>query len=1158
MMKKEGPSKKRCARCLRVCGNCCYKVRFNCDFLIKIAQIIKSILFSPILRIVLGFIALLGDIIIFFEDPQSYSNYNTDIPIIGITYNFMTSGYPNNELNPRWLALKISLIVTFFLLSFPISVFFRKLILSKLLRIEIFKRRGCCKIFTLIFIFLSFWISALTYTFFVRNWSNHKLKFLWTESPFYEYYDENLLCGDNSLKKSMDSSENALDILKSSPSNYLPITNSSFSLLSMFLSLFTTAIGLFCMIDFILQDRDYVKSKSDNTYHKRYSMWSKIRIPTFWVFLGLLIFSILCGSIAIMYKGGGFLYWQGEYENKSYNWTGEYIQKLYDNYNYFYKKDDISTIQTNCDRFIRTNSKMNMGNWYCYKELVRSRSCENINNPTNELKKGTIWFVDYIHDFGSKNHFNSTHINHSPFESILENINYNNLHRLCSEKTKYNQADHNNLYLYFGSVKDIVLNRLSSGGDITPDLQYFLDWMDRNNNDDMLYSREVILPLKYNDKMRESKYSINVKDITSRGNFNLSEHGRIIMVSLIIVLNMLLIWLDPDYPTFKNSKGNPYNDELVIPDDDYFNEKIIFIPGFNTDTIDFPDFSLLPNFCFCNEVEKKFCWFFCCCCHNSRKKKIKKSIITTRFITNFCIMITILIWLANLYSIVTYDPESYGHIIDDDSYIHPLKYETGNYFDSNKDQNIGKMKEKYIINDNFRYSNLETMCPLKKNSKTDMLLYRRSFSAARLTDKIFNANKKSIITRRKTHTNLKELDGGAILNLKHNFKSKPKHFSDIDSNINLDMLEKLEGFFFRINLDSVKYYDERGYKIDEVEGVDLHDTNFYLIIESENCECNGIHTLTSDHLENNFKSDKFNSELLNNDMIEIASEDKNTIESCVIDDNIQDVYYDTILENRELGECLFHTNHIIKITKEDLIFIHDIQSYLNDGNHKQSSELHFSFKNINNILNNTIWLMSDFKIENIDSKLQNVDVRCMRCEFLRNMKIKYSNDYFQDFLKKKINTFHNPNTLVLKKNNLSKLIIYFSNDCDNSYQNKSKTNKTNSTVDDDGIEDKEVLLLTEARECVDTVGKLNMRFVGSSFLFKLILCIPALLTVIVILSIMLINDVYRSLKKWYLSYVSEENYKDTCDKKKKCCNPFRLKLYMCCVKIMKKKNYQVI
>lgn len=548
----------------------------------------------PLVRITFISLALALDFLMLYEDPLTYSNSLVELPVVGTAFNHFTKGYPKDENNGSWFTLKLTSMI-FITLTFVLlgEIFVRRMILKNIFKLKMSKNAIfviCATFFNFV---LGLYLSALFYI-----WSiDYKplVESNWMRKPTEPRSSD---LGPND-KESVFSrcggleydSSSRTDLLKTIPTNELSMYNSTFGLLVFYAVFLANSYTFFSICDSTLQDNrkypEYCKRLKKNC-------WSKWRIFLFWIFIfAVVACAIADGCITFERNGeGGGTYWQGKDKrdvaknppdlknppsqnismepNVSSNTTtskksSTVKQKLKN------VKIRDSTASKHCSRLIESSSELlKIRNWYCHAVF------KILQEPKNATPKfdGTLWFVSAVT------------LKNQQSPNFLETIVYD--YRPMLEEVAVSRIERGE------SLKNFEENEWNSDGNISFE---FLKSEDDDDEDDEYekwrelkrssdYSLEPILPTHFiSESGKETETELPVS--SRRGIFGLDETWRIAMCVAVLVLNVLILTQEADFPHFgKRVPNETETDEREI----FESESEIKIPGWHSDRLEFSCF----------------------------------------------------------------------------------------------------------------------------------------------------------------------------------------------------------------------------------------------------------------------------------------------------------------------------------------------------------------------------------------------------------------------------------------------------------------------------------------------------------------------------------------------------------------------------------------
>jgi len=592
-------------------GECCLNVKVM-NPVIRVTGWLYS---HPFWRIMCAVIILLLNGIMYIEDPQTYSNTKVTLPLIGPTFNFCFKGYPNHVLNAKWLGLKITLLILVPIVGMLTGEYvIRRVIFQRLLNLRGFKRSKGLLFCAGISLMLGLWLASVIYSVILsyreaywmgimHTLTEHDLK---NTHVTPESLDQNSdgWCDDISLllydKQSKRWTAIEADLSRSIPSNILPLSNGLFSLLAFYATLLGDCYTLFSVTDYILQDLRHYKGCW--MVWKR-TCWPRVRIPFFWIYQMICLTLLVMHGAYVVNHGGGHLYWQGEMvhhasttvnNDNSHQDATETIKSPND--------VSISAVANYCEQFIKTNAdSIKVDNYYCYLVLWNYTNicnptinttmeeptfCEVAHNATSSPPSPT-WFVDNIYLT-----FIKSNLDCLPYElgnqcysgaNVSGGLNYvkmsqNDLSRYfsdshlssqCQRTVRTDISDH--ILLTHGpNYSDAVLTRLfdtiigKKMSETSPnDIISRIPCQQYTHSSPPSIIASHIMPLSDYYKGQSHILKASHTFVPQRGCFGLSEYGRVCIASLILVMNIILITQDIDFPHYRPDLSDDDADDWV-------------------------------------------------------------------------------------------------------------------------------------------------------------------------------------------------------------------------------------------------------------------------------------------------------------------------------------------------------------------------------------------------------------------------------------------------------------------------------------------------------------------------------------------------------------------------------------------------------------------
>jgi hypothetical protein len=607
------------------------------------AKVINWVYGHPCLRIFCASASLVLLLVMFLEDPQTYSNSDLSLPVVGITLNFLFRGYPSPDSNPRWLALKVAMIVVFPLLAVLLAEFtFRRLLLQRLFNLRGFKKNKGILLCAFVAVVLSLWGSAILYNDIIAYGDHHYLSFMNSFGrgisspnggpPNYAYrfetdpsLDKNedgwcdddgpVMRGEETADERMEGGGGGgggawkrakADLESTYASSDLPVANGTFMVIAFYLSILGGCYTLFGVTDAVLQDKVNYRSCC---FGPKERCWPAVRVPAFWIFATLCVAGACFHANYVVARGGGYLYWQGMATAEPLGVAGDAILTEY--CASFPKRDGggdadkeaSADCQRDGDRFV----------------LMRNRSSnDGTANFSEEGLPVAVWFSNYVASVGSDG-------NASSILSFEKN---------ATERAKIDPFD---VQVYRETGKEKIPG-------------------------------EPVISVGYSEKILKGNVgTVNSRVFPGRGYWGVSEIGRIWIASIILILGIIIVSQDVAYPHYDcendsyneffsrhnevddGGRGHNDNDDDDDDNDDGNSDAEyavaappLKIPGLNGDSITLPSFGflrtairlslkcmLVDDCCACDRVEclsfdcEDRCRYFFCCCRLRKTWRFK-------------------------------------------------------------------------------------------------------------------------------------------------------------------------------------------------------------------------------------------------------------------------------------------------------------------------------------------------------------------------------------------------------------------------------------------------------------------------------------------------------------------------------------------------------
>lgn len=560
----------------------------------------------PYVRLLFVTLALVLDYLIFYEDPLTYSNVLAEIPVLGTAYNHLFLGYPKLEINRSWKVLKIGSLVAFSLSCAILGeILGRRLILRSMLKLKVMKSRILIFILCVTNFILGVYASAVFYA-----WSiNYKpiVESDWMRAPS-EPKSENL--GPNLTKVIFSRCSNfgygslsRTDLLESIPSNKLPFYNSSFALVAFYLTFLADTYTFFSICDSSLQDTRRYTGCCRNV---RKNCWPKWRIVIFWMFLAAcLTYVFVDAANTVKIGNGSNTYWQGR--------TGKKTHEV--------GKKDLENSSKHCSRLLETSSELlKIRNWYCHAVFWQK-----VGNTNGTLEfKNKLWFSSSV---------------------VINDASQTQNQRLGNS-----EATDSKIYEYHPLLEEVAVSRIENGKSLKNfDFSNFLSREElefgagEEEEENVFGTKlEPILPISY---FRENGKEVETETpvFSTRGVFQSDELWRIILAVSILILNVIILTQEMDFPHFRK----------IVPNEMRLDDKAMQlgpepkIPGWNSSNLRF--FNARECKAFAENVgcsvggekigccqfglcgKSLACWvknplrFFeknwCCCCRRRRRRR---------------------------------------------------------------------------------------------------------------------------------------------------------------------------------------------------------------------------------------------------------------------------------------------------------------------------------------------------------------------------------------------------------------------------------------------------------------------------------------------------------------------------------------------------------
>jgi TMEM117 protein family len=524
----------------------------TCESVRSVVNALRRIYGHPYLRILCASALVALTLIMFLEDPQSYSNVDLDLPFLGVSINFLFAGYPSSDLNFRWLMLKIWLVVAFPLIGIILGeMLFRRMLLQRFLNLRGFKNNKGCLLCGLAASVCFLWLAATCYNLAVSRNDHHALSFLQTLSK-YDFKSDRTTsregpsgetdavteansppdkngdgwCDDYGPTLYNKNSENwkktEADLKRTEATSVLPIPNSIFMIVAFYLSFLGAGYTWFAVLDAVLQDRETYPTCCPRI--KR-GFWPFLRIPLFWMCAIVCILGVALHANYVVANGGGYLYWQGEFvssPNASLKTDGPFLNMKC----------------ASLDNNVNSNGEVSTDERFCYWGSTPPLGCNATAISCEDWgSNGKVWFG---------NHFliETNKIREQTERLTPEGPPCNHSFSFPASQLPYDEW-------LLGSVR----KRVSPNKMENPRVERRLfeeDFRKKMNRENGCSEWEPALSVDRSDEMIKDKMStLSGRGVfSSRGYWGMSEYGRIWLAAIILMINIIIVSQDVSYPHY--------------------------------------------------------------------------------------------------------------------------------------------------------------------------------------------------------------------------------------------------------------------------------------------------------------------------------------------------------------------------------------------------------------------------------------------------------------------------------------------------------------------------------------------------------------------------------------------------------------------------------
>lgn len=525
----------------------------------------------PSLRMLCLVCVLVLNMLMFSEDPQSYSGSLLEIPILGRAFNFLFGHYPSWGLNRDWLAAKISTVICFSVVGIVLGEFLvRRLLLRTVFRLGGFKRWNGFLLVACVSFVLSVWFAAQAFQLAVENSHAYRVGFGASQSTSETGFDakdmdEDGWCDDPEesylTKNKVVWRRKALDLVRSVEGHKLPMRNATFAVLALYATFLGDCYALFAVLDDVLQDKKRYPGCAKRCKHR---CWPLVRVPLFWIYLALVLLIIAGHGLHVLSRGGGRLNWQGNFVPAEP--TG-FPDDAFAGYSFpepakseCMSDEDSDVYGKACFYELPYDA--------CWTSGAENGTSIGGSNPINrDLTSGSLLFAEFL----------TTRTPSRP--------------RTC--QTLYESDSRSALYRYGTKTDSSVWYKVATDARLET----------QNDLDENAFR---IASLSLLGEFAKRGFVFFSSRFPNRGFFGFSELGRTALASVILLLNLIIVMQDPWYPhygyhddwfdTYRKAKLKVKAANYVISDvpeerspeeDDVFESPMI--PGLYTDRISLPD-----------------------------------------------------------------------------------------------------------------------------------------------------------------------------------------------------------------------------------------------------------------------------------------------------------------------------------------------------------------------------------------------------------------------------------------------------------------------------------------------------------------------------------------------------------------------------------------
>ncbi len=673
----------------------------------------------PTVRLLTMSAVLLLNVLLFSEDPQSYSNSDVSVPFLGQVFNFCFFGYPSPAMNPRWLALKCLLLITSILLGALAGEFLlRRLIFQKIFGFRGFKRDKGALVCAFLCALVALWFAVQLYVVAATARNSHALSFMhdWNPTDFKPEsgasgktskedldadgrcdFEGPLIYDESSFSwKNMDR-----DVKRSIPSSNVPLSNGAFAMIAFYLTVLGDLYALFSIFDYMLQDRKNYANFC-TCFKGPGGCWSPARIPVFWCFAVLCVSFVGAHFALSGFAKHGSLYWQGasfDDSFKKFPQPSKTVEFALGNDNY------VAELSYACSsRRVDVNGSSD------------DRACEIF----DKARVNRTWYADNFHVPSEKEP--------PPRTTCCLSQGINGSQACENARPTYRSRRTTELYRRSRSVAtppdrvDPCVAARSSGAP-----------------SEFRFEKAQVFSV---DGLRSAGSLSETKADSppGRGLFGTDELQRVYLAAFIFVLNLLVFTQDPEFAKIDTNVGTKAWKAARSEGDDG-----PLVPGLTTRSLEFPEFGMLSR---CVGGSSPFC----CGRRGSHEldenvrdqardeelvdlsdaetpfwdsddeissplssetepvrkksrsaserkpKKNSKPFLTARWLTYSVLVLMTMLDAANLYSQASYVPADYGQVIDERGYLH-------------SEVDVGDDAIQGSGEDVFRFHVLERVCP---------------------------------------------------------------------------------------------------------------------------------------------------------------------------------------------------------------------------------------------------------------------------------------------------------------------------------------------------------------------------------------------------------------------------------------------------------------